>query len=136
MELEVDWDFADFNDAFEVADEVGAESVALTALSLAEAGVVAGVGPEVTVEDCCEACDEFSWLEDMLGCLASEAAGVGLLSWPPSSSAVASSLELEAAAESLRLEIFILAVPLTTSMNLKENIVKSKLTWILLMPRN
>lgn len=42
-----------------------------------------------------------------------------------SSSAVTSSLELEVAeavtaAESLRLEIFILAVPLTTSMNLQE----------------
>ena len=142
MELELDWDLTDFGfccDALEVADEgVGVEmdSVVLCPLlfSLAEAteatvAAAAEVGVVATVE--AEATDEAGddivscWLEDMLGCwlLASTWTTDELLSL--SSSAVTSSLELEVAeavtaAESLRLEIFILAVPLTTSMNLQE----------------
>ena len=137
MELELDWDLTDFGfccDALEVADEgVGVEmdSVALLLFSLAfsvAAEAEEGAGEVAVVE--AEATDEAGeivscWLEDMLGCwlLASTWTTDELLSL--SSSAVTSSLELEVAeavtaAESLRLEIFILAVPLTTSMNLQE----------------
>ena len=135
MELELDWDLTDFGfccDALEVADEgVGVEmdSVALLLFSLAfsvAAEAEEGAGEVAVVE--AEATDEAGeivscWLEDMLGCwlLASTWTTDELLSL--SSSAVTSSLELEVAEAvwgSLRLEIFILAVPLTTSMNLQK----------------